>query len=225
MSGGRDKKLIVMVSSTVFDIRDLLDQVYGTLTGFGYDVWMSARGTVPVNPGKSNFENCLKAVEACDLFFGIITPAYGSGKETADGLSITHREMLKAIEIDKPRWIVCQEGIMTARTLLNDLSFDTDSLKGAAGRRRLTLRSGSSILRDLKVIDMLEAAMLEGKPVAERTGNWVQPYARHQDVLMYVEKQFGRVEDVRRMLGERALPAMPEEKTKRRPKTKTKDGS
>lgn len=30
---------------------------------YGYDVWMSHKGTMPVLPNRSNFENCLAAVE------------------------------------------------------------------------------------------------------------------------------------------------------------------
>ena len=46
-------KLIVMVSSTVYGIEELLDRVYAILTNFGYEVWMSHKGTVPVLPNKT----------------------------------------------------------------------------------------------------------------------------------------------------------------------------
>lgn len=69
MSGTTQTGPIIMVSSSVYGIEDLLDQVFAMLRGFGYTVWMSHAGTIPINPGKSNFENCLAAVEDCDLFF------------------------------------------------------------------------------------------------------------------------------------------------------------
>ena len=47
MNEERDK-LKIMVSSTVYGIEELLDRVYTLLTSFGYDVWMSHKGTVPV---------------------------------------------------------------------------------------------------------------------------------------------------------------------------------
>ena len=65
-----DRPPIIMVSSTVYGIEDSLDQIFAMLAGFGYEVWMSHKGTVPVDPSKSNFDNCLKAVENCDLFWG-----------------------------------------------------------------------------------------------------------------------------------------------------------
>lgn len=101
MNRERDK-LRIMVSSTVYGIEELLDRVYTLLTSFGYEVWMSHKGTVPVFSNRTAFGNCLQAVKDCDLFLGIITPNYGSGQDPKDSssLSITHQEILKAIELN-----------------------------------------------------------------------------------------------------------------------------
>ena len=77
----RKRKLTVLVSSTVYGIEELLDRVYTLLTSYGYEVWMSHKGTVPVRSDRTAFENCLAAVDECNLFLGIITPYYGSGQE------------------------------------------------------------------------------------------------------------------------------------------------
>ena len=110
------KPLTLMVSSTVYGIEELLEKIYATLTAFGYDVWMSHKGTLPVSSTRTAFENCLHGVEQCDLFFGLITPQYGSGVPGKGELSITHEELLKAIELNKPRWIpvVCGPGAASA---------------------------------------------------------------------------------------------------------------
>ena len=50
-------KLIVMVSSTVYGIEELLDRVYAILTNFGYEVWVSHKGTVPVLPNKTAMDS------------------------------------------------------------------------------------------------------------------------------------------------------------------------
>jgi len=99
----KKKKLTVMVSSTVYGIEELLDQIHAILTRFGYDVWMSHKGTVPVLSTKTAFANCLEAVEKCDLFLSIITTHYGTGKTDKKARSISHDELLKAIELNKPR--------------------------------------------------------------------------------------------------------------------------
>jgi len=73
--------------------RELLDQVFGLLTSAGYEVWMSHKGTIPVDPDESGTSrNCVAAVRNCDLFLGILTTRYGSGQDKkADSLSIVHR--------------------------------------------------------------------------------------------------------------------------------------
>jgi len=52
------KKLTIMVSSTVYGIEELLDRIYTLLTAFGYEVWISHKGTVPVVSNRTAFENC-----------------------------------------------------------------------------------------------------------------------------------------------------------------------
>jgi hypothetical protein len=64
---------------------------------------MSHKGTVPVISTKNAFENCQYAVEQCDLFLILITTHYDSGKTDAASRSITHEELLKTIELNKPR--------------------------------------------------------------------------------------------------------------------------
>lgn len=58
------------MSSTVYDFESQLDMVYSTLDGYGYDVMMSHKETIPLDSKLSNLENCLKGVEDCDVFLG-----------------------------------------------------------------------------------------------------------------------------------------------------------
>jgi hypothetical protein len=128
------KKLIVMVSSTVYGYEELLDRIYTLLTAFGYEVWMSHKGTMPVFSNHSAFENCLAAVEKCDLFFGLITPHYGSGKDDA-GISITQRVIRKAIDLNKPRWLLAHDHVVFAKSLLDNIIYE-----GGTGRKGLSLK-------------------------------------------------------------------------------------
>jgi len=67
-----ETKLKILVSSTVYGHEELLESVYSLLTTYGYEVLMSHKGTIPVDPDHSAMDSCLDAVEACDLFLGII---------------------------------------------------------------------------------------------------------------------------------------------------------
>jgi len=189
-----NKKLSIMVSSTVYDIRPLLKQVFAMLDAYGFHVLMSDRGTVAVDPRKHNFDSCIRAVDKCDLFFGIITSAYGSGVSKKEKRSITHMELLKAIDLDRPRFMLCHQAVVSSRVLLNTLSYQTapnnaQSLRGTDGRKPLKLES-KSVLRDLRTIDMLEAALNEGQDFDERTNHWVQEFESDADVLTYVSTNF-----------------------------------
>ncbi|EOU2519146.1 DUF4062 domain-containing protein [Vibrio cholerae] len=190
------KKLTVMVSSTVYGVEELLDRVYSLLTAFGYEVWMSHKGTVPVSSNETAFESCLKAVEKCDLFLGIITPQYGSGVD-ATGLSITHKEMKKAIELNKPRWFLAHDQVVFARRLLMDLGY-----KSQEQRSELTLRKGAASISNIKVIDLYEDATMEKLPLDDRQGNWVQKFDRDDDANLFVVAQFSRYQDVEQRLTE-----------------------
>jgi len=198
-------KLTMMVSSTVYGIEELLDRVYTLLTEYGYDVWMSHKGTVPVRSDRTAFENCLAAVEKCDLFLGIITTHYGSGQNPnrPDDRSITHREIQKAIELRKPRWILAHDHVVFARSLLNNLGFE-----GKQGRQTLKLKK-RPVLDDLRVLDLYEEATIDHRnvPLADRDGNWVQKFRSMEDGSLFVGSQFSGIRRLNSLSG-RTLKAV-----------------
>jgi hypothetical protein len=187
---------VVLVSSTVVGIQELLDRVYGLLTSFGYEVWMSHKGTVPVRSDRTAFENCLAAVDQCDLFLGILTGRYGSGQVEGQ-LSITHQEFARAIELNKPRWFLTHADVVFARRLLRDLGFATSEQRAA-----LNLRSGAKSIEDVRVIDMYETAIRAHEPLNARTGNWVQEFRNDADALLFASAQFSRFQEAEAFLRE-----------------------
>jgi len=192
------RKLTILVSSTVYGIEELLDRVYTLLTAFGYEVWMSHKGTVPVSSNRTAFENCLAAAEKCDLFLGLITPHYGSGqdKDHPDEPSITHREVQKAIALKKPRWLLAHDHVVFAWSLLKNLGYS-----GKENRKKLALKK-TPILDDLRVLDLYEEAIIDGMPLAERAGNWVQKFRSTEDGSLFVSAQFFRYQEVEEFIKE-----------------------
>lgn len=186
-------RLSVMVSSTVYGIEDLLEQIYALLTRFGYDVWMSHRGTIEVKSTEHAFESSLKAVESCDIFFGLITPQYGSGVPKGE-ISITHQEIIRAIELNKPRWFLAHEFVVFARLLMHGLGH-----KSAKQRADLAFDKAGS-LDDLRVIDMYDAATLNDVAFRERKGNWVQKFYSNDDALLFATAQFHRYGEIEQFL-------------------------
>jgi len=186
----------ILVSSTVYGIEELLDRIYAVLAAFGYEVWMSHKGTLPVRSDRTAFENCLAAVENCDLFLGLIVSDYGSGRDGND-ISITHQELRHAIAFKKPRWLLAHQHVVFARRFLGDLGYKTPD-----ERAKLVLIKGAKSLGDLRVIDMYEEAIRDTLPLADRHGNWVQEFRTDEDALLYASAQFSRLQEVERFLNE-----------------------
>lgn len=198
-----------MVSSTVYGIEELLEQVYALLNGFGYEVWCSHKGTVQVYPSQTALDSCLTAVEKCDLFLSIITPQYGSGVIPGE-LGFTHQELLKAIELNKPRWILAHHHIPFARSLFMKLGCRTtkdrknllEKLGFTTEKELKTLKKREqTVIDDFRVIDMYDAAIRRDlKTYQDRKGNWVQKFSSDQDAKLFATAQFGRYAEVEEFL-------------------------
>lgn len=185
-----------MISSTVYGIEELLERIYTILTSYGYEVWMSHKGTMPVFSERSAFDNCIHAVENCDLFMGIITPFYGSGIDEENDISITHMELKKAIELNKLRWLLSHDHVIFARSFLKNMGYDTSD------KRNSLEYKPNSVFGDLKVIDMYEEAILSQQPLRERQGNWVQKFDKEEDALLFTSAQFSRFQEVESFISE-----------------------
>lgn len=174
--------LRVMVSSSVHGNETLIEQACGILKTFGYEVWSSHIGTLPTDSSKTNFDNCLAAVDDCDVFLAFITGRYGSGALPGE-LGITHREIRRAIEIDKQRWLTVHRDVVVARQLLKQFRFK-DGKPVPDFQFKPT-----AIIDDVRVIDMYEDAMRQNEEYPKRTGNWVQEYRSNAEALDYVTAQ------------------------------------
>lgn len=175
-------KPIIMVSSSVYGNEDLLAQVFSILTSYGWVVWMSHKGTFPVDSKLSAFENCVKAVKKCDAFLGIIFGSYGTGV-IANQKSITHKEMEEAVKQKKKRWFLVKHEVTVARQLLRPVE------KSYPKFRKKVNFKGNAILGDIRVLDMYACATREAEKLEIRTGNWVQPFKDATEVLAYVTNQ------------------------------------
>lgn len=176
----------ILVSSTVYGNQDLLDQLYATLAGLGYNVWMSHAGTIPLNSELTAFQNCLLAVEKCDLFLGMISPYYGSGIDGANN-SITHQELSKAIELQKRRWFLVHRDVITIRNFVKTIKrFEKKANLEICSQ--LELRQHDPI-SDMRVLSMYEEAARSDLALQARFGNWVQPYLNTHDVIKFVGSQ------------------------------------
>lgn len=178
--------LKVMISSSVYGAQSLLRQIYATLLGFGYDVICSPVGTLSVDPNQSNLENCLQAVEECDIFVGFIRPIYGSGQDSKKDKSISHLELERAIALNRPRWMLAHSSVVKMQRLVRHVFYKPD---GSRNNRPFEALKGE--FDDLRVIEMYELAadLLSKKPWSQRTNHWVHEYHYDFEALDFVQAQ------------------------------------
>jgi hypothetical protein len=207
----KKQKPILMVSSAVYGFEELLDRIHATLSTLGYEVWMSHKGTMPVDPDLTALESCRRAVERCDLFLGIILPRYGSGKERAEDDSIVHEELRVAIHERKPRWILAHDHVVFARSFLENVCKES-KLK----REDLKVKR-TPVFEDLRILDMYDLATRQDVEVyRDRKGNWVQKFGSTDEASLYAVSQFRRYQEAEAFVGDTFGDAEPIKKLLKR---------
>jgi len=173
-----EKKVKIMVGSTVYGFEDQLSQIVAQLNTLGYDIMNSHYGSIKVNPNLSNLDNCLKAVDECDLFLGIIRPYCGTGN--IGEKNITFEEIKEVIRLKKPYWFLVHRDVVYTRLLL----------------KKMKLKSGDEVifsdnrLFDKLSIEMYEYVIKNHIPVTLRNGNWAQEFYRLDEMMVYINTQF-----------------------------------
>lgn len=185
----KKKKIKIMVASTVYHNRDLLLQICGILNTYGYHVINSEYGTLHPPLGMNNTDACIAAVAECDIFFGIINPMYSTG--------ITHLEFQRAIDLGKPRRFIAHSFVTFSRKLLAQYMY-ADAAK--TQRNDFKIQS-TSVMDNIKVIDMYNDAVQINLAYEERKYHWVQEFFRPDEALRHVETLF---RDIKRVESELA---------------------
>jgi hypothetical protein len=168
----------IMVGSTVYGFEDQLSQIVAQFNTLGYKVLNSHHGSIKVNPNLSNLDNCLKAVEECDLFLGIIRPYCGTGNIGEKNISF--EEIKEAIRLKKPYWFLIHRDVVYTRLLL----------------KKMKLKSGDEVLFtdnrlfDKRSIEMYEHVIKNHIDVTLRNGNWAQEFYRLDEMMVYINAQF-----------------------------------
>jgi Domain of unknown function (DUF4062) len=178
MAKAKQRKIKIMVGSTVYGFEDQLSQINAQLQLLGYDVMNSHNGSIKVNPKLSNLDNCLNAVKECDLFLGIIRPYYGTGN--IGEINITFEEIKLAIKLKKPYWFLVHRDVVFARHLFNNMEVK----KGC----EITLKPNR--IFDKRTIEIYEYVIKNHEPVTLRNGNWAQEFYRLDEMMTYITTQF-----------------------------------
>ena len=192
----------VFVSSTVYDFETVLRNIFIMLDGFGYDVYMSKEGTIPLNSRLSNLVNCVNGVDECDVFLGIVRPLIGSGVLEKGARSITAQEFDRAIELGMLRFILADYRVEFAHKFLNLMDQNPDDIP----LNKEKIKDGKIIVKPNNLVhgecvDIYRSAIQNHiHPASARIGNWAQPFKDGEDILRFVEVQFKNVELIKSLI-------------------------
>lgn len=193
-----NRKIKIMISSSILGFEDNIKQVAAFLESMGYEVISSLLGTVKVNPDKSNMENCMLAVEECDVFLGFIRTFCGTGN--IGDKNITFEEFKHAIELDKPYWFMAEHDVEFSRKLFSTGIKAIERGKGVWD----VIQPNTKVFNPL-CIDMYNlVAKNNVKDIPSRTGNWIQPFFQIGDIIKFVDKQFGDIDYIKDIIASKS---------------------
>lgn len=202
----------VFVSSTVYDFETQLTDVFAMLDSMGYDVYMSKKGTIPLDSTLNTFVNCVEAVTECDVFLSFIRPLLGSGIYKGEEKSVTEQEIDAAIACGMPRFVMADYRVEYAHKFLSMMQLEPENIpavivkhkKENGGQKEYHVPN--NLIHPHAVRMYRTAVRRQVRPESNRTGNWVQPfhtvseYSELNDIRTFIEAQFHDVERIRGLI-------------------------
>lgn len=213
MSTKSEPKVKIMVASSVYGFEDQLSAIVAQLVTMGYDVINSHTGRIKVDPNLSNLENCLNAVDECNLFLGIIRPYFGTGN--IGERNITFEEIKKAVELKKPYWFLVHRDVVFARQLFSKMKPKEKGKKlfdfvPQLFRKKKTKKTEKRLFEvvevvknsqfDPRCIEVYEYVIKNHVSVELRNGNWAQEFYKLDEMMTYINTQFSEREFVNNIL-------------------------
>lgn len=202
----------IFVSSTVYDFETQLTDVFAMLDSMGYEVYMSKKGTIPLDSTLNTFVNCVEAVEKCDVFLCFIRPLLGSGIYKGEEKSVTEREIDAAIACGMPRFVMADYRVEFAHKFLIMKNWEPEIIPAFIKKQKdedgkvVEYQIPNNLIHPHALRMYRTAIRREVRPETDRTGNWVQPfrvvqeYSELNDIRTFIEAQFHDVERVRDLI-------------------------
>jgi HEAT repeat protein len=164
----------IFLSSTIFDLRDLRDALVQGIETDGHEVIASEKGTLPVNPGKHSYEQCLKAAAECDCLIAILDGRFGGEYPLGSNKSITEAEIEEALKQGKKTLVFVRQSVWDS--LANQKAY----VKDGADYKPI-----KNIVEDTRVFGIIDR--IRRKP----QDNWIFQFNYPTDLLAQIRAQIG----------------------------------
>jgi hypothetical protein len=101
----------VFVSSTLYDLRYIRENLKFFIRTLGYDPVLNEEGTIFYDPRAHVQDACLTEIPNCQLFILVIGGRYGSSFKDSDK-SITNTEYTEAVRHKIPIFALVEHGVL-----------------------------------------------------------------------------------------------------------------
>jgi Domain of unknown function (DUF4062)/NACHT domain len=165
----------IFLSSTILDLKDLRDALVTWLEADGHQVTASEKGTLPIEPDRHSYDQCLKAAAECDCLVAVIDKRFGGEyPEKGSNRSITEEEIATAITQGKKTLVFVRQSVWDA------MATQESSIKSGDGADYWPVKNIVEDVRVFGVIDRLRK---------RSTNNWIFQFNAPTDLIETIRAQ------------------------------------
>jgi GTPase SAR1 family protein len=165
----------IFLSSTILDLKDLRDALVTWLTEDGHQIIASEKGTLPIEPGRHSYEQCLKAAAECDCLVAVIDGRFGGEYPTkGSNQSITEAEIEVAITQGKKTLVFVRQSVWDA------LATQNAAIRSGEVKDHWTV---NNIIEDVQIFGLIDRLRRRPKD------NWIFMFNSPTDLIATIRTQ------------------------------------
>lgn len=103
----------VFISSTFYDLKQVRADLDSFINSLGYDTVRNEEGDIPYGKDEALEEYCYKEISNIDILVCILGGRFGSESRGEENISITQKELKKAISLGKQVYIFIDQNVLS----------------------------------------------------------------------------------------------------------------
>jgi Domain of unknown function (DUF4062) len=164
----------IFISSTFYDLKDIRDILVQVLRADGHEVIAYEKGTVPVNPGKHNYEQCFSKIKDCDCLIAILDRRFGGEYPIGTNKSITEAEIEQAWLHGKKTLVFVRQSVWDCKATQNHFG---------KGKKGIPYEAVKNIVDDPMVLEIIDRIRKKSQD------NWIFQFNLPTDLLEQIRTQ------------------------------------